>query len=82
MESRMDRESKMAQNLDEFFVELSKRREKGGLFYRINHISDEIKRFICRYYSAAQKSGVIIEGKIENPLKEHLAYYSKYTGVL
>ena len=33
MESRMDRESKMAQNLDEFFVELSKRREKGGLFY-------------------------------------------------
>ena len=80
MESRMDRESKMAQNLDEFFVELSKRREKGGLFYRINHISDEIKRFICRYYSAAQKSGVIIEGKIENPLKEHLAYYGDIMG--
>lgn len=68
-------------NLDDFFVEMSKRSEKRVYFYRISQISEEISRFICRYYEAARQSGVIIEGRIPNPTEMNLAYYSEIMGM-
>lgn len=68
-------------NLDDFFVEMSKRREKRVYFYRINQTSGEISRFICKYYEAARQSGVIIEGRIPNPTEANLAYYSEIMGM-
>ena len=44
-------------NLDDFFIEMSKRGEKRVYFYRINQPSDEIGRFIYKYYEAARRSG-------------------------
>ena len=60
---------------------MSKRREKGAYFYRINRISDEVSRFLFKYYDAARKSGVVIEGKIANPTEGNLAYYSEMMGM-
>ena len=75
----MDR--KRVQSLDDFFVELSRRRDRGVYFYRINRISDDIRRFIYRYYDAARRTGVIIEGKIANPTEGNLSYYSEMMGL-
>jgi hypothetical protein len=68
-------------NLDDFFVEMSKRREKKVYFYRINQLSEEICRFIYKYYETARQSGVIIEGRIANPTEANLAYYSEIMGM-
>ncbi len=68
-------------NLDDFFIEMSKRGEKKVYFYRINQLSDEIGRFIYKYYEAARRSGVIIEGGIANPTEGNLAYYSEIMGM-
>ena len=68
-------------NLDEFFVEMSKRREKRVYFYRINQTSEEIEGFIYKYYEAARQSGVIIEGRIANPTEGNLAYYGEIMGM-
>ena len=75
----MDR--KRVQSLDDFFVELSRRRERGVYFYRMNCISDDIRGFIYRYYDAARRTGVIVEGKIANPTEENLSYYSEMMGL-
>ena len=55
---------KKIQALDDFFVELKNRREKGVYFYRINGYSENIRDFAERYYEAARLSGVVIEGRI------------------
>ena len=39
-------EHKKIESLDDYFLELSKRREKGVFFYRINGISDEIEKLV------------------------------------
>lgn len=77
----MDRGNRRIQSLDDYFIGLSKRREKGAYFYRINRISDEVSRFLFKYYDAARKSGVVIEGKIANPTEGNLAYYSEIMGM-
>ncbi|MDE7036922.1 MAG: YceG family protein, partial [Lachnospiraceae bacterium] len=68
-------------SLDDFFVEMSKRREKRVYFYRINQTSEEIDRFIYKYYEAARQSGVVIEGRIANPTEGNLAYYGEIMGL-
>lgn len=68
------------QSLDDFFVPLSGRSEKGIYFYRFNNTSENIEKFIYRYYSAARKSGVVIEGKIGNPTENNLSYYEEIMG--
>lgn len=73
-------EHKKIQSLDDYFIELSKRKEKGVYFYRINGTSEEIKRFLYKYYDAAGESGVIIEGKIANPTEGNLSYYNEMMG--
>ena len=46
--------------LDDFFVELENRQNKGVYFYRINGYSNEIDSFIKKYYKVARQNGVII----------------------
>ena len=67
--------------LDDFFVELKNRQNKGVYFYRINGYSDEIDSFIKKYYKVARKNGVIIEGGIQNPTENNLSYYNEIMGM-
>ena len=72
---------KKIQALDDFFVELKNRREKGVYFYRINGYSENIRDFAERYYEAARLSGVVIEGRIPNPDEKNLSYYGEIMGM-
>ena len=69
------------QSLDDFFVPLSGRSEKGIYFYRFNKTSDKIDEFIYKYYNAARKYGVVIDGKIGNPTESNLSYYQEIMGM-
>ena len=40
-------------NLDDFFIEMSKRREKRVYFYRINQTSEEVENFIYKYFAVS-----------------------------
>lgn len=73
-------EHKQIQGLNDYFIELDGRRERGVYFYRINGYSAEIQTFVQRYYEAARLSGVVIEGKIPNPDEKNLAYYDEIMG--
>ncbi len=67
--------------LDDYFVELSNRENKGVYFYRINAYTQEIGDFVKKYYESARLAGVIIEGKIPNPDEKNLSYYSEIMGM-
>ena len=67
--------------LDDYFLELSKREHKGVYFYRINAYTQEIGDFVKKYYESARLAGVIIEGKIPNPDEKNLSYYSEIMGM-
>lgn len=67
--------------LDDFFVELKNRQNRGVYFYRINGYSDEIDSFIKKYYKVARQNGVIIEGGIQNPTENNLSYYNEIMGM-
>lgn len=73
-------EHKKIQNLNDYFVELDKRPQKDVYFYRINSYSSEIGEFIKKYYDAARRTGVVIEGKIPNPDEKNLAFYNEMMG--
>ena len=72
--------SKKLQQLNEYFLKISDRAEKGVYFYRINGYSPEVEQFIARYYETARLHGVVIEGKIPNPEDRHLAFYQEMMG--
>ncbi len=74
-------ERRRIRSLDDYFLELNGRQDQGVYFYRINGYSEEIRRFIKRYYDAARKSGAVIEGKIPNPDEKNLAYYGEIMGM-
>ena len=59
---------KRIQNLNDYFLEPGSRKEQGVFFYRITGYNQEIHDFIRRYYEAAKRTGVVIEGRIPNPL--------------
>lgn len=69
------------QSLSDYFVNLNERKNKGVYFYRINGYSGEIREFIKKYYTKARQSGVVIEGKIENPNEDNLRYYDEIMGM-
>ncbi|MDE6776054.1 MAG: YceG family protein, partial [Ruminococcus sp.] len=73
-------EHKKIHCLDDFFNSLSDRTGRCVYFYRINSYSDVIDSFIWKYYTEARKNGVVIEGRIPNPTKENLEYYSSFIG--
>ena len=66
---------------NKYFIDLGKRRDRGVFFYRINGYNQQIHDFICRYYEAARLNGVIIEGKLQNPDNNNLAYYGEIMGM-
>lgn len=66
--------------LSDFFTELRNRPRRGIYFYRINGCNQQITDFIKKYYDAARKRGVIIEGNIPNPDNNNLAYYNEMMG--
>ena len=65
---------------ENYFLELSKRTGRGVYFCRLNGYSSELRVFIGRYYEAARRAGVIIEGKLANPDSRQLAYYEEIMG--
>lgn len=74
-------EHKKIQGLEDFFIELNQRREKGVYFYRINGYNGQVQEFVQKYYQAARMSGAVIEGKIPNPDEKNLAYYNEIMGM-
>ena len=74
-------EHKKIVNLNDYFLDLNDRREKEVYFYRINGYNDAIKAFVQKYYEAARLSGVVIEGKIQNPDERNLSYYNEIMGM-
>lgn len=68
------------QNLEDYFIELNHRKGKIVYFYRLNSYQEEMNSFILKYYEAARLSGVVIEGKIENPDEKQLSYYEEMMG--
>ncbi len=73
-------EHRRLQNLEDYFLTLDQRRERGIYFYRINGCNDAVRDFLGKYYEAARKNGVIIEGKIPNPEEKNLSYYEEIMG--
>lgn len=67
--------------LEDYFIDLRKRKSKGVYFYRINGYSRQVHEFLQRYYEAARLNGVIIEGKLQNPDNNNLAYYNEIMGM-
>ena len=67
--------------LNDYFIDLGKRRNKGVYFYRINGYNREIHEFIQKYYETARLNGVIIEGKLQNPNNNNLTYYNEIMGM-
>ncbi len=74
-------EHRKLQNLEDYFLELRQRPGTGVYFYRINSYNERIREFLGKYYEAARKTGVVIEGKIPNPEEKHLSYYEEIMGV-
>lgn len=65
---------------EDLFTRLEGRVPQGVYFYRIIGYSSEIEGLLTRYYEAAIKSGVVIEGNIPNPNPDNLAYYKEMMG--
>ncbi len=74
-------EHKKIQRLEDYFLPLASRREKGVYFYRINQYSEETGQFLRKYYETARRFGVIIEGRIPNPDEKNLSYYEEVMGL-
>ena len=74
-------EHKKITQLDDYFNELDQRKPKGVYFYRITAYNDAVDSFIKKYYEAARRSRVIIEGRIPNPDNKNLAYYEEIMGM-
>ena len=68
------------ESLGEYDLDLGKRAKKGVFFYRINGYNPKIHEFIRRYYEAARRCGVIIEGRLQNPTNDNLSYYAEMMG--
>lgn len=73
-------EHKKIRALDDFFEKLDGRPGRGVYFYRICGYTQEVGRFVRKYYQAAGRSGVILEGKIPNPNEKNLSYYQEIMG--
>ena len=68
------------QNLDDYFTELNQRPGRRVYFYRISGYCEEVRVFLRRYYEAARRTGVVLEGRIPTPDEQNLAYYEEIMG--
>lgn len=69
------------EQLDDYFLPLGQRKSRCVYFARLNGYSPQVHRFVQRYYEAARVSGVILEGKLQNPDNNQLAYYGEIMGM-
>lgn len=68
------------QQLEDYFQTSSQRKTQGVYFYRINNFNVTVEQFLIRYFQEARQQGVVLEGKINNPTDQNLAYYSEMLG--
>lgn len=68
------------ERLEDFFLPLSKRREKSIYFCRIDGYSENIGAFIKQYFDLARRGGVLIDGRIPNPDMSNLSYFAEMMG--
>lgn len=69
------------EKLEDYFKPLAGRRERCVYFYRFTGSSPEVMKFIRRYYGAARRCGVILDGRLPNPDAGQLAYFSEMMGM-
>jgi len=69
------------EKLDNYFAPLADRPGKSVYFYRFAGSSPEVTAFLQRYYEAARRGGVIIDGRLPNPDAGQLAYFSEMMGM-
>lgn len=74
-------EHKKIQSLEDYFLPKSGRPGGGTYFYRIDGYSDQIEKFLMKYYETAHRMGVVIEGRIPNPDEKNLSYYDEIMGM-
>ena len=75
MLSRVDAVSK-----DDVFLPLSRRKERGVYFLRLDGYSEAVKQYIWRYHEEARQRGAIVENQFSNPDDRQLSYYSDVLG--
>lgn len=68
------------EKLNDYFLPLSRRRERSVFFCRMDGLNGEIENFIRCYYDAARRNGVILDGRIPNPDVGQLSYFSEMLG--
>ena len=73
-------ERKKIKDLNDYFLKLEERKEKGVYFYRICGYSEKVGEFIKKYYDTTRRTGVVIEGKIPNPDEKNLSFYNEIMG--
>lgn len=69
------------EKLNDYFVDLNKRKINGVYFYRIIGYNQQINDFILKYYDTARLNGVVIEGGLPNPSNDNLAFYNEIMGM-
>lgn len=67
--------------LSDYFVPADRRTEKCVYFYRVNGYTLDIDAFIKKYFDAASRFGMVIEGNIPNPTEKNLEYYNEVMGM-
>lgn len=68
------------EKLEDFFLPLSKRREKSIYFCRIDGYTQHVSAFVKQYFDQARRSGVLIDGRIPNPDTNNLSYFEEMMG--
>ena len=66
--------------LNDYFRPLSERGGSRVFFCRIAGYGETVAAFLRRYYEAARRSGVIIDGRIPNPTPDNLSYFNEMMG--
>ena len=66
--------------LDECFLPISGRKQRGAFFLRITQYSEEIAEWLWKFHEAARLRGVILEKQIQNPDERQLNYYKETMG--
>ncbi len=66
--------------LQDFFFEAEKRPRRGACFERLCGYDRETRAFLGRYYEAAVKCGLVIDGGLQNPDNQQYAYYAEILG--
>ena len=66
--------------LNDYFIPLSSRAQRGMYFCRIAKNSNEVTAFIKNYYDTARRGGVVIDGRIPNPTPQNLEYFDEMMG--